>query len=190
MGDQLERLAASLWKAQVVDAGVPQSVIDLRTPEAFADESPETRKIWLKFAKVALAEMGGVRVKPLVFEGKESDCFMTCDMVSRSYDLFVVDTLERSCDYAWKATHCESGLRDYALGGGTLEDAIAAANKHHRARILAAVEPTSSGVREAIQAALERFESCASEMVPKDYAKGYREACAHISALVEGKDDE
>jgi hypothetical protein len=46
-------------------------------------------------------------------------------------------------------------------------------------------------VREAAQVALERFESCASGLVPDDYARGYREACDHIGqdaarAITEG----
>lgn len=43
-------------------------------------------------------------VKPLVWEGIEYDCFVSCDLLGKSYQLVVCDTLERSCDYNWAAT--------------------------------------------------------------------------------------
>lgn len=49
-----ERLAAALWKAQATDTGTPQSVVDARTPEAFVEESGETRRKWFKMADASL----------------------------------------------------------------------------------------------------------------------------------------
>ena len=52
--DMIRRIAATMWKAEVVDTGTPQSVADARTPEAFADESEYIRNKWMKFARIAM----------------------------------------------------------------------------------------------------------------------------------------
>lgn len=49
-----EHIAARLWRAQAIGTGTPQSLVDARTPEAFKDQSEETRKTWLKFARTAI----------------------------------------------------------------------------------------------------------------------------------------
>lgn len=50
----VDRVAARLWLAEVQDAGVPQSAIDARTPDAFQEESESTKARWRKFARAAL----------------------------------------------------------------------------------------------------------------------------------------
>jgi len=55
----VEMLAAILWREQVVDVGVPDSVIAGRTPMAFCNESDATRAPFLKYARAAIAAMKG-----------------------------------------------------------------------------------------------------------------------------------
>jgi hypothetical protein len=54
-----DKIAAELWRVEAVDAGVPESVAKGRTPEAFADQSPELRARWFKFADAILAALPG-----------------------------------------------------------------------------------------------------------------------------------
>jgi len=51
----VDDLAAVLWRTEATDAGVPQSVIDGRTRQAFDDESQSTKYRWRKFARAALS---------------------------------------------------------------------------------------------------------------------------------------
>jgi len=53
----VERVAAALWRAETVDAGVPTSVTNARTLEAFADLDPDHRERFHKFARAAIAAM-------------------------------------------------------------------------------------------------------------------------------------
>lgn len=48
-----EPVAASMWRQEAMRAGI-QSAIHARTPEAFAEESEETRQKWLVLARSAL----------------------------------------------------------------------------------------------------------------------------------------
>ncbi len=57
-------VAAALWKAEATDAGVPQSVVDRRTPEAFAEQSEATRDKWQKLARAALAALAPAQPAP------------------------------------------------------------------------------------------------------------------------------
>jgi len=76
-----------------------------------------------------------------VWDGVEDDCFMACDMETHGYHLLVFDTLERSCDYAWTACYIV-GTKEVPVSQGkdtTLADAKAAANAHHRAKLIKAM---------------------------------------------------
>lgn len=53
----VERVAAALWKAETIDSGAPQSVIDARTPELFVSQSDGLRAKWHKFARAAISAM-------------------------------------------------------------------------------------------------------------------------------------
>ena len=70
-------------------------------------------------------------VPELVWRGEEDDCYVVCDMGSTGYEVRVTDTLERSCDYVWQARFLERGQSDVGLGGGTYEQAKAAAQAHY-----------------------------------------------------------
>lgn len=54
--DVVERVAFALWKAEAERAA--PNVAKNRTPEAFADESAETREKWHLMARAAIAAMG------------------------------------------------------------------------------------------------------------------------------------
>ena len=83
-----------------------------------------------------------VKVKPLVWDGEEGDCFVFCDVGWGIYELVICDTLERSCDYAWKASYYQPGKREVPLGlrDENLAGAKAAAQADHEARILANIQ--------------------------------------------------
>lgn len=55
--EQVERVAAAMWKAEAVDSGSPESVARGRTIETFLEQSEDARKKWLKFARAALSAM-------------------------------------------------------------------------------------------------------------------------------------
>jgi hypothetical protein len=81
-------------------------------------------------------------IAPLVWIGVEDDCFVECYNLGTTYELQVCDTLERSCDYYWQA----SALTDFNQAvsvntppQATYSQAQAAANAHHRAAIMAAL---------------------------------------------------
>ena len=59
----VERVAAALWRAETVDAGVPTSVTNARTLEAFADLDPDHRERFHKFARAAIAAMQPIVAK-------------------------------------------------------------------------------------------------------------------------------
>lgn len=63
---RMEEIAAALWKAEATDSGTPQSVIDARTPEAFAEQSEQVRKRWAKFARAAMASVSAPDMAELV----------------------------------------------------------------------------------------------------------------------------
>jgi hypothetical protein len=44
MSDQIERVAAAMWRAEAVDSGTPENVVKRRTPEAFAEQAPNHGK--------------------------------------------------------------------------------------------------------------------------------------------------
>jgi hypothetical protein len=52
-------VAAALWRAQAVDTGTPQSVVDARIPEAFVDQSEETKRTFTKMAEYAIRAIIG-----------------------------------------------------------------------------------------------------------------------------------
>jgi hypothetical protein len=52
--EKIEAAAAAMWRAETIDAGTPKSVIDNRTPAAFAEESPKLRARWHKIAQAGL----------------------------------------------------------------------------------------------------------------------------------------
>ena len=54
---KVEEVAARLWKAESEDAGVPASIANGRTLEAFRDQSDKTRARWFKFARAAIEAM-------------------------------------------------------------------------------------------------------------------------------------
>ena len=132
-----DKIAAELWRVESVDCGGPESVAKGRAPEAFENQHPNTRARCFKFADAILAALPGM-VPDLVWEGVEEDCFIQCDMGIHSYQLCVMDALERSCDYAWYVVYCQNGLQDAHVNTDhpqTLKAAKAAANTHHRAAI-------------------------------------------------------
>lgn len=55
--DVVERVAFALWKAEAERAA--PNVAKNRTPEAFADESAETREKWHLMARAAIAAITG-----------------------------------------------------------------------------------------------------------------------------------
>lgn len=55
--DLIRRVAAAMWKAEIIDAGVPQAVTDARTPEAFSEQSDYIRAKWMKLARAAIASL-------------------------------------------------------------------------------------------------------------------------------------
>ena len=91
------------------------------------------------YADAIIAAMPGM-VQPLVWEGVEADCFVICELDGRSYELCVVDTLERPCDYLWSVTYYlgRQGARIMCGKPETFESAKSAAQKHHVATILSA----------------------------------------------------
>jgi len=80
-------------------------------------------------------------VVPLVWEGVADDCFVSCDMGTHSYEITVVDTLERRGDYSWGVAYVQSGYRDKDVPTpyqATFDQAKAAAQAHHVTQIMAA----------------------------------------------------
>ena len=86
------------------------------------------------------------KVKPLVWEGVEDDCFVTCEALGFSYELCVSDTLERPCDYVWDATAKPDNSVRWANANNlvipaqaSFAEAKAAAQAHHNALIRSAL---------------------------------------------------
>jgi hypothetical protein len=69
--ERVARVAAALWRAETVDAGVPASVTNALTLEAFADLDPDHRARFHKFARAAIAAM-----QPIVSEADDIDSKM------------------------------------------------------------------------------------------------------------------
>ena len=56
----IDEVAARLWRAEAENAGTPQSGVDGRTAEAFAEQSEELKARWRKFARAALGHTLGL----------------------------------------------------------------------------------------------------------------------------------
>ncbi|KZY25625.1 MULTISPECIES: hypothetical protein [unclassified Sulfitobacter] len=54
MTDEIELVAAAIWKSEAVDSGASENLSAGRTPEAFADQSEQIRAKWHKFARTAI----------------------------------------------------------------------------------------------------------------------------------------
>jgi hypothetical protein len=80
-------------------------------------------------------------IEPLVWEGAESDCFAHSEAFGYSYELVIVDALERSCDYTWRADVRYCNQSEGAIdtpAQASFEQAKTAANTHHSNAIMAA----------------------------------------------------
>jgi hypothetical protein len=80
-------------------------------------------------------------IAPLVWDGVENDGYATSGALGHSYELVAFDTLDRHCDYVWKAdvSDCNADERTIATPAqSSFKQAQAAANTHHRAAIMAA----------------------------------------------------
>jgi len=128
-----DKIAAELWRVEAVDAGVPESVAKGRTPEAFADQSPELRVRWFKFADAILAALPGM-IPDLVWKAVEEDrgdghSDETGEFESGPYYLEIGFG---SDSYVWSVVYLSD---DVSHGHDCPEGARAAANAHHRAAI-------------------------------------------------------
>lgn len=54
--DDIEVVAIALWREEAVRAA--PNIVKMRTPEAFADESDDTRMRWRRSASAALRALG------------------------------------------------------------------------------------------------------------------------------------
>lgn len=99
---------------------------------------PHTIDFERKGAAISIIAALPGMVKPLEWIGREDDCYVHCRMDGVFYEIGVSDELERSCDYVWYASFIDEEVQSKSLGGGTFEDAKAAANAHHAARLMAA----------------------------------------------------
>ena len=57
MADLQDKIAALLWRTEATNAGAPDSIAAGRTLAAFAEQSPELRARWLKFADAIIAAL-------------------------------------------------------------------------------------------------------------------------------------
>jgi len=103
---------------------------------------PETRSHYWKLADAAISEMGGVRVKPLVWEYHPAGT-IAAPPTGHAY---IIDTRMKGRVHSIKGFNPQ---REFA----SMDEAKAAADGDHRARILAALEPAPDA-----QAALDRIE--------------------------------
>ena len=94
-------------------------------------------------AALDAAEARAVGVRPLVWEGREDDCYVHSDVRPMSYELLVSDMLERRGDYVWTATYNDGRKPNIVLGSGSFLEAQAAAQSDYTARILSALHPAS-----------------------------------------------
>ena len=76
-------------------------------------------------------------IAPLVWEGVEDDCYVTCGSLGVTYGLQVCDTLERRGEHVWSACVNNKPLVSVPKQA-SFSQAQAAANTHHRAAIMAA----------------------------------------------------
>jgi len=126
-----DKIAALMWRTQAVDVGAPASVANARTPEAFSDESQETRDTWLKQADAILAALPGM-VPELVWEGP-------------SFGFYSAPTIGGIFRAAWDTSPRDGDHytmqfdRDEVEMFPTFDAAKAAANAHHRAAVCEAM---------------------------------------------------
>ena len=57
MADLQDKIAVLLWRTEATNAGAPDSIAAGRTLAAFAEQSPELRARWLKFADAIIAAL-------------------------------------------------------------------------------------------------------------------------------------
>lgn len=126
--DKREHLAAILWRTEAEGTGTPQSVIDLRTPEAFGNESQQTRNKWFKYADVAIAALEPVKVKPLEWEYHPAGG-IAAPPTGHAY---IIDTRTKGRVYSIKGFNPQ---RQFA----SMDEAKAAAQADYERRILAAL---------------------------------------------------
>ena len=130
-----DKIAAELWRVEAVDAGVPESVAKGRTPEAFADQSPELRVRWFKFANAILAALPGM-IPDLVWKRADLSCWgeTAKNGMGGSYRM----TWEFGVGPNGEDTFFTVQFNSIGLYSGWSFDAdiaMAAANTHHRAAI-------------------------------------------------------
>jgi hypothetical protein len=76
----------------------------------------------------------------LDWNGVEDECFVYSEALGHYYELVVFDTLDRPCDYVWRADvrYCNQNVVAIDTPAqASFEQAKAAANKHHRDAIMA-----------------------------------------------------
>jgi hypothetical protein len=127
-----DQIAALLWRTEAVDSGTPQSVIDGRTPEAFADQSPELRRKWFKYADAIFAALPGMG--PDLVWDEISEGFHRAT-VNENHPREAYEILGNSA--VCYAIHivCGTTAKVGETYHPTMEAAKAAANAHHRAAI-------------------------------------------------------
>lgn len=111
--DQVERMAAAMWKAEAVDSGAPQSVARGRTPQAFADQAEETRARWHKLARAGFAAMQPQARAEALLEAatKAEGWFGTpgADDIARILHGEIIELIERDQLATLKALIAEEG---------------------------------------------------------------------------------
>ena len=122
-----DKIAAVMWRTQAEGVGAPASVANARTPEAFADESRETRNTWLKQADAIIAALP-VLVPDLEWE-KTTDHWQASDRLGGRYEVF------RLSGGRSTAHHLVRGYGVQIGDGSSMGSDIAAANAHHRAAV-------------------------------------------------------
>ena len=127
-----DQIAALLWRTEAVDSGTPQSVIDRRTPEAFADQSPELRGKWFKYADAILAALPGM-IPDLVWENGPSHIYFVYGNLYKDLCGYNFTTEDIVVDEGFSLYFGEIQIAAELFC--TPEDAKAAANAHNRAAI-------------------------------------------------------
>jgi len=138
-----DQIAALLWRTEAVDSGTPQSVIDGRTPEAFADQSPELRRNRFKYADAILAALPGM-IPDLVWaetRHKSPDQIGNrASAIGQHYS--IIAGIDRE-----KCVLTSGGVDNIGpFHHPTIEAAKAAANAHNRAAIAQAAGWTAPPV--------------------------------------------
>jgi Lar family restriction alleviation protein len=128
----------------------------------------QMREAWNTRADAALAEIGAVRVRPLVWEDYPINGEPVLSMaVTPSGTYFICDDTDDFTGLYCEFISCKGATWYGTVNPFTavicdhqhvddLATLKAAANEHNRARILAAIEPAPVSVREAAQAERER----------------------------------